>query len=457
VSADLFREFGSEYPALGQIASVYSDDRIRGPVGFDWDPPTEKLIVTFEGLVTRTPFISRMQALLRVLREKMGVPVDIEFASDGRDLYLLQCRPQSFSRDAVAGPSPRDIPAARVLFTPTATCRTAACPRTRTSSTDLSVRRGVGPSELKEIGRAVGKLNKLLPKRQFVLMGPGRWGSRGDIKLGVSVTYSDINNTAVLMEVATRRGNYTPDLSFGTHFFQDLVEAGIRYLPLYPGEDDVTFNELFLKRAPNILADLLPEHAHLAATLRVIDVMQATGSQVLRVLMNADLDQAVGFLATPVAAAETVTEKKRTIEPAPEDHWRWRLNMAERIAGELDTERFGVVAMYVFGSAKNATSGPGSDIDLIVHVRGSDEQRRALETWFEGWSLCLAEMNYLRTGYKSQGLLDVHIITDRDIEEHTSYAVKIGAVTDPARPLLLKKVEPKPAFESRFAPVATPR
>jgi hypothetical protein len=92
-----------------------------------------------------------------------------------------------------------------------------------------------------------------------------------------------------------------------------------------------------------------------------------------------------------------------------------------------------------------------------VHLRGTDEQHQALETWLEGWSLCLAEMNYLRTGYKTQGLLDVHIITDQDIEKHSSYAVKIGAVTDPARPLLLNKVESKPAFESRFAPLATPR
>ena len=88
---------------------------------------------------------------------------------------------------------------------------------------------------LRDVGRAVGRLNKLLPKRQFVLIGPGRWGSRGDIKLGVNVTYSDISNTALLMEVAAKRGNYVPELSFGTHFFQDLVESAIRYLPDLPG------------------------------------------------------------------------------------------------------------------------------------------------------------------------------------------------------------------------------
>ena len=67
------------------------------------------------------------------------------------------------------------------------------------------------------------RLSESLPERQFAVMAPGRWGSRGDLRLGVPVTYSDINNTAVLVEIARKRGNYLPDLSFGTHFFQDLV------------------------------------------------------------------------------------------------------------------------------------------------------------------------------------------------------------------------------------------
>ena len=96
---------------------------------------------------------------------------------------------------------------------------------------------------MRDVGRAVGRLNKLLPKRQFILIGPGRWGSRGDIKLGVPVTYSDINNSAMLIEVARQKGNYLPDLSFGTHFFQDLVEASIRYLPLYPDDPEIAFQE----------------------------------------------------------------------------------------------------------------------------------------------------------------------------------------------------------------------
>ena len=112
--------------------------------------------------------------------------------------------------------------------------------------------------------------------------------------------------------------------------------------------------------------------------VRVIDVPGVTDGQVLRVLMNADLDEAVGMLAAPGQSVVGVREEvaRRGAAPA-EDHWRWRLRMAERIAEQLDAERFGVKALYVFGSTKNATAGPGSDIDLLVHFRGTPEQRRS--------------------------------------------------------------------------------
>jgi hypothetical protein len=264
-------------------------------------------------------------------------------------------------------------------------------------------------------------------------MGPGRWGSRGDIKLGVSITYSDINNTAMLIEIARQQGNYVPDLSFGTHFFQDLVEAQIRYLPLYPDDQGIVFNERFLLTSPNMLGQLLPEFAHLESCVRVIDVPAATDGFMLNVFMNADLDEAVGLLGRPTAGPE-IGEPKATA-PAPQGDlfWRWRMSMAERVAASLDPARFGVRAFYVFGSTKSGSAGPGSDIDVLVHFQGTEEQRRDLLIWLEGWSLCLAEMNFQRTGYRTDGLLDVHIVTDDDIAKKTSYAVKIGAATDPAR------------------------
>ena len=111
--------------------------------------------------------------------------------------------------------------------------------------------------------------------------------------------------------------------------------------------------------------------------------------------------------------------------------------MAERIAREIDSEALGVLAVYLFGSVKNATAGPASDIDLLVHFRGDLPQKTRLKEWFDGWSRCLEEVNYLKTGYRTKDLLDVHIVTDEDIANRSSFAVKIGAVTDAAQELPL--------------------
>jgi len=229
-----------------------------------------------------------------------------------------------------------------------------------------------------------------------------------------------------------------PDLSFGTHFFQDLVEADIRYLPLYPDEDETIFNERFLLGSTNVLTDILPEYSQLADVVRVIDVPSSSDGDVLHILLNADLDEGVGLLAPPsCAVAEPTTTD--TVQPTVGGHfWRWRLLMAERIAASLDSERFGVANIYVVGSTKNATAGPASDIDLLVHFTGVSTQLELLRDWLEGWSLCLGEMNYLRTGYRTDGLLDVHIVTDDDIARKTSWAAKIDATTDAARPLPMK-------------------
>jgi hypothetical protein len=425
-------------PFVRQMVSIADHDHLRRPAGLV-DFSRDGLVMTFEGLVSDSPFVTRMRALLHLLREKLKMPVDIEFASDGRDLYLLQCRPQGATEGAAPVPIPRDLPRDRVLFTARRYVSNGQVSDvSHVVYVDPGAYAGLELDRIREVGRAVGRLNRLLPKRQFVLMGPGRWGSRGDIRLGVPVTYADISNTAVLVEIARAKGGYLPDLSFGTHFFQDLVESNIRYLPLYPDDPEVVFNEAFFLGAPNALASLAPEFEGLADVVRVIDVPRSTDGRVLRVLMNGDLDEAVGLLAPPTVAGEAHVEPEASAEARPDDHWRWRLRMAQRVVALVDAARFGVKAAYVFGSTKNATAGPSSDIDLLLHVEGDDDRRRELTVWLDGWSRSLAEVNYLRTGYRTEGLLDVHYVTDADIASGTNpFAAKIGAVTDAARPLPL--------------------
>ncbi|MFW5878691.1 MAG: pyruvate, phosphate dikinase, partial [Myxococcota bacterium] len=264
-------------------------------------------------------------------------------------------------------------------------------------------------------------------------MGPGRWGSRGDIKLGVNVSYSDIHNTALLVEIARKHGSYVPELSFGTHFFQDLVESSINYLPLYPDDEATDFNWTFLRSGPNMLAHLLPEYAHLEHTIRVIDVPGETDGRILRVLMNGELDRAMGLLAAPAACTHASASLGEAAAPEQAEHWQWRLRMAERLAADMDMEALGVEAIYVFGSTKNASAAAGSDIDLLLHVGEGIGEGRELRLWLDGWSRCLAEINYMRTGYRVEGMLDVHFVTDQDIARRTSFASKIGAATDAAR------------------------
>ncbi|MCP4546526.1 MAG: pyruvate, phosphate dikinase [bacterium] len=443
---ELLRETGADYPGFNAVFSKEEEGILNrvSPLLTDFDK--DHLIPTLEGQLADNKFLASMGNILKLLRETLNTPVDIEFAHDGEHFYLLQCRPQSSAAEDAAAPIPKDISKQDTIF----------CAKRFVSNgwmPDITHIVYVDPqrydelrsrNEMMAVSRAVSRLNKLLPKRKFILMGPGRWGSRGDIKLGVSVTYAGINNTAMLIEIAKEKGGYVPDLSFGTHFFQDLVEARIRYLPLYPDNEDIDFNERFLLGKPNLLEEILPDSAELSDVLRVIDVPAATGGRVLRVLMNADLDEAIGYVGEPSTDVQQPVYTETSDHSPNVQYWQWRMQMSEHIAQRLDGEQLGVVALYVFGSTKNASAGPGSDIDLLIHFRGSRKQERDLKLWLDGWSQSLAEINYLRTGYKCKGLLDIHLVTDRDIANRTSFAIKIGAVTDAARELpLMSSVKPK--------------
>ncbi|MBN1894810.1 PEP/pyruvate-binding domain-containing protein [bacterium] len=300
--SELLKKYGDQIPAVHHWVSIHEDNHIHTPTNsFNIHFDRDNLVVSFEGLIRQTPFVKQIRMLLQILKEKMGTPVDIEFAHDGKDLYLLQCRPQSHSRETLPSPIPDSIPDDRVVFTANRYISNGSVP-------EISHIVYVAPrmynqlsslAEYQAVGRIVGKLNTILPRRKFILMGPGRWGSRGDIKLGVNVTYSDINNTSLLIEIAHKKGDYLPELSFGTHFFQDMVESSIRYLPLYPDEKNVVFNEQFLSGSPNILSEILPQYSEFSGTVHVIDVPKTTNGMFLTVLMNADIEKAVGFLKKP--------------------------------------------------------------------------------------------------------------------------------------------------------------
>lgn len=439
---EIIKKYKDGFPRFKQIFSICGADSLKLPMGLvDYDK--DFFVATFEGLLKNTEFIRQVKRLLDVLEENYGTPIDIEFAADSQHLYLLQCRSQSFNADNTPVAIPTEIPPERLLFsaskyvsngwTPEITHIVYVCPEGYDKLQDID--------SLNAVGRAVSKLNMLLPKRKFILMGPGRWGSRGDIKLGVNVTYSDIHNTSALIEIAFKKETYQPDLSFGTHFFQDLVEASIRYLPLYPDDPGNVFNHDFLNNSNNLLPLLLPQYAYLKDVIRVIDIPKTSDGDIAQLLMNGEEGKAVCILTKPSPdSAKDLYGKKRKPKRKlkhQDEHWKWRVHIAEQIAANLDPERFGVCAIYLFGSTNNGTAGARSDIDLLVHFDGTLDQHKELNVWLEGWNKCLNEILHQRTGHKIEGVLDVHFITDKDIKNKTSWASKINAVSDAARPLLL--------------------
>ena len=296
---NLLKQYGNEYPYLNNIVSILEDSHLRKPRGVGTNFEEDTFVVTFEGLITSTPFVNKVKAILNELMNQYGRPVDIEFAHDGYDFYLLQCRTQSYLSDSKPAEIPLNISNDKIVFSANKFISNGTV-------SDITHIVYVDPqkygeisnhNDLLEVGKVVSKLNAILPKRKFILMGPGRWGSRGDIKLGVSVTYSDINNSSMLIEIARKQNEYVPDLSFGTHFFQDLVEANIRYLPLYPDDKGIIFNEEFLTKSKNILLDLLPGYKQLFNVIKVIDVPSASEGDMLKVYMNANTDFAVAVIS----------------------------------------------------------------------------------------------------------------------------------------------------------------
>jgi predicted nucleotidyltransferase len=106
---------------------------------------------------------------------------------------------------------------------------------------------------------------------------------------------------------------------------------------------------------------------------------------------------------------------------------------------QLEADRLGVKALYLVGSTKSGTAGPGSDIDLIVHFKGNETQRDQLMEWFEDEGKKLAEENEQKTGIQMDNILDVHLITDEDIDKKTSWATHITSQYMSARSIPLKQ------------------
>ncbi|MCO5195041.1 MAG: PEP/pyruvate-binding domain-containing protein [Anaerolineae bacterium] len=299
---------GLDYPNLAYVASLDKGGFIQQLVSIvDVEDPDD-LVLTFDYLVKDGRFVRLLRNGLMRLEKLYGTPVDIEFTVEVTptypypeyELYILQCRPLSQR----AGGSeivdlPTDVPEADIMFTEKRLVPDGRADGVRyVVFVDPQTYREIPNQTMKlEIGRAVGRINKALENEKFILIGPGRWGS-SNLDLGVKVSYADIYNTKVLVEIGVEtESGAMPELSYGTHFFQDLVEAGIHALPIHLEDEGGFIRWEFFRNARNALTDVSPQDEPLSDFLRVIDIAEIPGNRRLNVVMDGGRDEAMGYLA----------------------------------------------------------------------------------------------------------------------------------------------------------------
>ena len=239
--------------------------------------------LTFDEFMTATPFTEIMSRMLKTLEEVYQYPVDIEFTAnfnaEGRlQVNLLQCRPFQTKGQNVRVEIPGKIKKQRILLRQEGNFMggSVSQPLNRIIYIDPQGYARLSLSEKYDVARLVGRLNKLIEDREntpTALFGPGRWGTTTPA-MGVPVTFSEINNIAAIAEIAYQDGSLIPDLSFGTHFFQDLVEMDIFYMAIYPDRKEVLFNREWWAGMPNLLGELAPRDGQLEEVVRVYDVRE---------------------------------------------------------------------------------------------------------------------------------------------------------------------------------------
>jgi hypothetical protein len=146
-----------------------------------------------------------------------------------------------------------------------------------------------------ELARALGKLNKALQGKNFIFVGPGRWGS-SNADLGVPVGYSEIYNTRALVELAGKNVGSAPEPSLGTHFFQDLLEAQIYPLAVMLDDDQSAFQATFFYHLPNHVTEFIKMPEEKIENLRVLKVSDYRKNHHLKLIMNNEKSVAVGFI-----------------------------------------------------------------------------------------------------------------------------------------------------------------
>ncbi len=220
-------------------------------------------IMNFSRLLKYTDFPENMRRILKRLSQVYDYPVDIEFAAnfdqDGNyKINLLQCRPLQTRGLGKPVEIPHMTDEAKCFFSTHGNFMggNIHIPIQYVILVKAKPYLALPEQERYGVARVIGKLNQALKDKNALLAGPGRWGT-STTSLGVPVHFTELCHMSAICEVSYQEGNLMPELSYGSHFFQDLVESGVFYAAVFEKDRDVFYREAYVLEKPNCILDFV--------------------------------------------------------------------------------------------------------------------------------------------------------------------------------------------------------
>ncbi|UCH13866.1 MAG: hypothetical protein JSV22_12260, partial [Bacteroidales bacterium] len=264
-------------------------------------------VLTFNRLLSDNKFVNVMKDMLGILKKAYNYHVDIEFTvnfqnDDNYKVNLVQCRPFQVTGDLRTKEIPEDISSKNIIIKTNGPIvgNSISAIIDRLIYIKPTIYGKLSISDRYSIARLVGELTHLKDqtkknKKKIALIGPGRWGTTTP-SLGVPVSFSEINTVSILGEIAYMHEGLIPDVSLGTHFFNDLVEMDMIYFAIYPDKEGYVLNSDFFDKANNRLLELLPNAKLWADAVRVIDSNDLKNKVNLRLILNSMEQEGVLYL-----------------------------------------------------------------------------------------------------------------------------------------------------------------
>jgi hypothetical protein len=257
---------------LQHCASVYDmeNDMLVPGVGLKG-----QRVVDFANILkyNHIPLANTVRFLLRLFREAMGSPVEVEYAVDleaGEDgeptFYLLQIKPM-IRREEQIKIDLGDLNKEKAVMFARQGMGNGHVPGIR----DVVY---VDPKKFdklktKEAAREIHQINKKMDASgtDYILVGPGRWGTN-DPFTGIPVSWAQISRARIIIEMGLP--DFPLDGSLGSHFFHNVTSMNVGYFSVANNSQDEIINIELLDKQPLVEASNFVRHVRFDQELTIL-------------------------------------------------------------------------------------------------------------------------------------------------------------------------------------------